>query len=253
MCDSAVAYNLPPPPDKSGILQWQHEKFSEIGWDYEKAVAKINTILPTFGIRETWRDDIIRNASQHWIAMAAIPEESVQRILEIGTFSGNTTALLAVLFPQSEIVTCDLPDDSQQYISTYGRLDIRKKYTLEQERERNITAKNITFIQKNSFLLPRYTQGEFDLIWIDGGHEYPDVAFDICNCFYMLSTHGIMLCDDIVIPDNMTKDSRNDTFNVFSPLVRDSIVNVKYIMKRLNVGIKQHLSGKMIAVVKKGI
>ncbi|MFT4302889.1 MAG: class I SAM-dependent methyltransferase [Desulfovibrio sp.] len=237
-------------PSETAIVS-QAARFEKMGWDYKKALEKTNAILPLLGIAGTFHENMYEGASQHWLALAAIVPEKVRRILEIGTFSGDTTAFLSALFPHAQIVTCDLPDDSQRYITSYGRQNPEKKRALEEQREKNLSAKNITFIQKNSFLLPQYISGTFDIIWMDGGHNYPDVAFDLCNSWHMLADDGILLCDDIFIPQPENTSKNHDSYNVFLPLIRDNIIDVNYMLKRLCVAPSPGLEGKMIAAVKK--
>ena len=209
------------------------------------------TLLPHLGIPGTFHEDMCENASQHWLALAAIAPEKVRRILEIGTFSGDTSAFLSALFPHAQIVTCDLPDDSPRYIASYGRQNAEKKLALEKKRQQNLAAENITFIQKNSFLLPGYISGPFDIIWMDGGHTYPDVAFDLCNAWHMLADDGILLCDDIYIPQQSDAAKNYDSYHVFAPLIQDNIIDVNYMAKRLCAAPSLELDGKMIAAVKK--
>lgn len=237
------------PSESAFILQ--AARFEKMGWDYKKAIERTNTILPLLGMAGPFHEDMCENASQHWLALAAVAPEKVRRILEIGTFSGDTAAFLSALYPHAQIVTCDLPDDSQRYISSYGRQNPDKKRTLEEQRAKNLKADNITFIQKNSFLLPQYISGPFDIIWMDGGHTYPDVAFDLCNSWYLLADDGILLCDDVFIPQPPDSSKNYDSYNVFSPLIRDNIIDVNYILKRLCVAPSPGLEGKMIAAVRK--
>lgn len=229
----------------------QTARFEKMGWDYQNALKKTNALLPQLGIPGTFHEDMCENASQHWLALAAIAPENVHRILEIGTFSGDTTAFLAALFPHAQIVTCDLPDDSPRYIASYGRQNAEKKLALEKKRQQNLKGANITFIQKNSFLLPGYVSGPFDIIWMDGGHTYPDVAFDLCNAWHLLADDGVLLCDDIYVPQPSVAAKNHDSYHVFTPLIQDNIIDVVYMAKRLCAAPSPDLDGKMIAAVKK--
>ena len=39
----------------------------------------------------------------------------------------------------------------------------------------------------------------FDLIWIDGDHNYPTASIDIANAVRLLSPNGVGICDDVYI------------------------------------------------------
>ena len=51
----------------------------------------------------------------------------------------------------------------------------------------NIKSNSISLISTNTlFLLDSLKdQKKFDIIWIDGGHLYPEIAWDICQSFYL--------------------------------------------------------------------
>ena len=40
--------------------------------------------------------------------------------------------------------------------------------------------------------------GPFDLIWVDGGHLYPEVAWDLAAAHHLCRDGGQLLCDDVI-------------------------------------------------------
>ena len=92
--------------------------------------------------------------SEHLIIFAALSKLSsdLNNILEIGTYDGRTSSILARLFPESNITTIDLKDDDPIFESTYNR----EMHLDEFIRTRNILInkhENIRFIQANSLYL----------------------------------------------------------------------------------------------------
>ena len=59
---------------------------------------------------------------------------------------------------------------------------------------------NVKFIEMNSLNLIEFTDS-FDLIWIDGDHDYPIASIDIANAVRLLSPNGIGICDDVYTKD----------------------------------------------------
>ena len=63
--------------------------------------------------------------------------------------------------------------------------------------KKNIDKDNIVFIEKNNFFLPSLgLPDKFDLIWMDGGHYYPAVAWDIMFAYNRLRSGGFMFMHD---------------------------------------------------------
>ena len=44
-----------------------------------------------------------------------------KNILEIGTYDGITTTLLATIFKNAKTYTVDLPDNDEMFLNTYNR------------------------------------------------------------------------------------------------------------------------------------
>lgn len=139
--------------------------------------------------------------SEHHVLFGAISAKfEVKRILEIGTFDGRGAAVLASLFPASQIETIDLPDCDPAFKNSYKRSSegVRQAF-IEHRNELLGRFDNIRSIQMNSVALTTEARASYDLIWIDGDHGYPVVAIDIMNAIRLLNPSGIALCDDVQI------------------------------------------------------
>ena len=174
--------------------------------------------------------------SEHLIIFAALSSTiNPKRILEIGTYDGKTAAILAYLFPNSEITTIDLRDDDSVFKSTYNRHFNLKHFS----KRRNAILKkfkNIKFIQCNSLELTlNNIFKKQDLIWVDGAHGYPTATIDITNSIRLLKKNGIFMCDDVWKNlrknDSMYKSNASyETLNAFSEL---KIIKTNFFRKRI--------------------
>jgi len=196
--------------------------FVAAGLDRKTAQALLTKVLSDMGIAGERSDDSM--ASVHWLLFACLAgKEKTTRILEIGTFTGETTAVIARLFPEAEIVTLDLPGDDPILRSTYQRLESAKFAAYEERLISNTSAPNVKLIRRNSFFVPEIVEGRFDLVWVDGGHLYPEIAWDLCNAYHLLRPGGVLMCDDVIPDSNGLRDS------YVSP---DSHAVLRYITER---------------------
>ncbi len=127
-----------------------------------------------------------------------------KKILEVGTFKGHTTFFLAKLFPDSVITTIDLPKDDPLFsTSNRQRIDPRKRGSLLHKDLNPIIKvkkiKNINEIKKNSCNLFNHKKVEYDLIWLDGSHSYPEISWDIFYGLQVLKKGGYLFVDDVFI------------------------------------------------------
>lgn len=138
--------------------------------------------------------------SVHWLVFACLRPQlgEAPRILEIGTFDGGFTRILSALYPGASIVTVDLPESDPILRSTYRRDDDAAFRHFTATRDANIGQPNVRFMQFNSAFLLDRLQGPFDAIWVDGGHLYPEVAWDIVAARHLVRGGGWILCDDVI-------------------------------------------------------
>ncbi len=147
--------------------------------------------------------------SVHWLVFACLVDACPQdaRILEIGTFDGEFTAILGRLFPAASISTVDLPETDPILRTTYNRAADANYRRFLAKRDANLARANITFLQINSAFLLDHLHAPFDLIWADGGHLYPEVAWDIAAAHHLCREGGFLLCDDVIpAPDGPRND-----------------------------------------------
>lgn len=192
--------------DPEKMRQVEDAKFAEAGVDREDALKVLSQHLPALGVEDYNSGENM--SSVHWLLFAALSrKQGFRRILEIGTFDGQTTALLSRLFPKAEIVTVDLPPSDPILAGTYSRDTPSAIESYERRLAVNTAAANIRVLRVNGFFLPSAIEGTFDLIWVDGGHLYPEVAWDLCNGWNHLNSGGVLMCDDVISHPRGTRDA----------------------------------------------
>lgn len=219
--------------DRDKIIESEKSKFSSLGFSEENGLLRLNSAL-----KQLNRGRFDRGMdSVHWLLFGCLSQtnEKMSRILEIGTAKGFGTRILSQLFKLSEIVTIDLPDDDPLTRSFYGRSKSNKFEQYVQTQRENTSASNVHLIKTNSFFLLDKVEGPFDLIWIDGGHLYPDVAWDICNAYHLCKKGGYILIDDVIPTkrDHITKLVSTDSSRVIDYIRKRANVDVTYFLKRI--------------------
>ena len=213
----------------------EKSKFASFGLDYERGSEKLDRLLKEIGRPLDSGDHSMR--SIHWLLFACLSEQSpipIKRILEIGTYDGETAFILSKLFPASEIVTVDLPDDDPIFHTSYARDDAQTVADFKARQKANLKASNIKFFGVNSFFLPGTIDGEFDLIWVDGGHLFPEVAWDICNAYRFCSPGGFIMVDDVITHPRGFRDAyvSPDSYQVLEYAAARTRGTLTYFLKR---------------------
>ena len=130
------------------------------------------------------------------------------RILEIGTFDGNTALNLAANTPGT-VTTVDLPDDwngelkydvPKDYINVTNPAKVGMQYRGSPEEQR------ITQVLADSAKLDwRNLGGQFDLIFVDGCHHYDYVKQDTENALAHLKNGGVLIWHDYGMIKDVSK------------------------------------------------
>ena len=177
-------------------------------------------------------------SSEHEILFSSIflsKKNKIFNILEIGTYDGANSFLLALIFEQSKIKTIDLESKNQDFKDSYNRKENFINFVLLRDniiKEKN----NIYFEEKNSLNLINSNQ-KYDLIWIDGAHGYPTVCVDIINSLRLINDDGIILCDDVYVDQPKDQDKVYKsiaTYETISALEKEKLIKFNLIYKRLD-------------------
>lgn len=175
--------------------------------------------------------------SEHLVLLGALSRGAGEpkEILEVGTYDGRTALILSHLFPSATITTIDLPPNDPVYGASYEVA--RSKEFVSRRNEYLGRNQRVKFVEINSLGLTRKQETRaYDLIWVDGDHDFPTVGIDLANAVRLLRPGGYLLCDDVVT----AKPSRSTTYlsdaahRTLTALWRaDLIEQPTYIYKRL--------------------
>jgi len=146
--------------------------------------------------------------------------------------------VLGKLFPCAEIVTIELPSTDPILSGSYdyARGGTSNLIAFEEKLLKNTSAPNIRVVRANSFFLPAVIEGEFDLVWIDGGHLYPEIAWDLCNAYHRVRKGGFLMCDDIIVHPRGIRDAyvSPDAHQVLQYLVARTGDHLELYLKRFS-------------------
>ncbi len=220
--------------DKKKILDFERLKFSSLNLDYDKSMDLLNSVIDKKEYDSNFD-------SVHWLLAAAFSLKSknnINRILEIGTYDGEFTKTLSRLFPNAEIVTIDLPEEDPILKKLYNRDNQKILSEYLKKQKNNTAAENIKSIKKNTFFLFDKIDplNKFDFIWVDGGHTYPDIAWDLSNSYYLLGENGVLMCDDTILHKNEYNNGyvSTDSREVLNYIAERSKVSIFHFLKRLD-------------------
>lgn len=215
------------------LEQDQNKIFANLGFDRLSAIKKLNVVL--LGLYGQNYNECIGMWSEHLVLFSALSEgkTKIENVLEIGTFNGETASILSRLFPDSKILTIDLPYDEILNVKMY-RYSTKNEKILRERRNNLSMAANVVFRECNSidFIL---NESKFDLIWIDGDHSYPTAAIDIANSLRLLADSGIIVCDDVYLnSDKFGGNGKSSaSFETLNVLKQSNLADYVLLNKRI--------------------
>lgn len=118
------------------------------------------------------------------------------RILEIGSWEGRSAILFMTLFGQCELTAADPWEDVPEFMGV-GMLmaEVEKRFDANTNAFQPYISKLKGYSKD---LLPGLqASGQlYDLIYVDGSHEYENVLFDAHGVWPLLKAGGIIIFDD---------------------------------------------------------
>ncbi len=207
--------------------------FDSLGLDRAEGQALLDRVRETVSGHATPPAESM--ASVHWLLFACIRLRSdLADVLEIGTFDGETAFLLSRIFEHSTVTTLDLPNDDPIFSSTYNRSEVAERQAFLARQAANTADGRIRLVLRNSFFLPATVSGPFDLVWVDGSHRYPEIAWDVCNAYHLTCPGGWLLVDDVMLHPKAYRDLDvgRDTFSVLRYLEGRIPEKITYFLKR---------------------
>ena len=144
----------------------------------------------------------------NWLTLTA--DQRISKILEVGSFEGRSACTMIDHFGQIGPLEVFCIDDWGGG-ADHGEFDMD---AVEQRFNRNIRraiggAPHAVKVQKYkgrsidmlAALLTSGHKGSFDLIFVDGSHEAPDVLGDLVMAYHLCAIGGLMICDDYLWSD----------------------------------------------------
>lgn len=129
-------------------------------------------------------------------------EVDAKKVIEIGTFNGNTTLNLALNLPDDgKVVTIDLPTEGDTSyaldISTTDHRNVTDRSGVGRQFRGHEAAKKIEQVLGDSATLDfSALDGPFDFAFIDGCHDYNYVKSDTDNVLRVMRKGGLVMWHD---------------------------------------------------------
>lgn len=115
-----------------------------------------------------------------------------KRIFEFGRCDGMTTAQLAASNPEAHIWTLDLPTPMKRTYETSNSAVSHDRWASMRVSDRitEILIDSTAFVPTDDMI------GTFDVVLIDGGHEWSEISADTENAMRMLKAGGLLIWHD---------------------------------------------------------
>lgn len=182
-------------------LQMLKDNWVDEPWYHEQIKDTFTYHVNGFTELQEHRDFVEKNGfgfgeRAFWWAWKIILDEivaDIPKLLEVGVYRGATLSLWRILKPVAEIYGITPLNTTGDYPDFDYRRDIALIHdTFNQERPKIIEALSSDTFALNS----AKTISPFDLIYLDGGHEYLTVVADLVNYSPMIKPGGFLVMDD---------------------------------------------------------
>ncbi|MGB9184639.1 MAG: class I SAM-dependent methyltransferase [Solirubrobacteraceae bacterium] len=167
-----------------------------------EAIPTVELVAVTGAI--TFQAQLATGSSRHGWSLGAAEQVVLQSIIsgreinnafEIGTFNGGTTRVLAeALPPDGRVVTMDLPQ--AEFDASQAPRDFRGENVGTAYRDSPAAGK-VTQILADSLIFDSSPHaGQYDLVLVDGGHEYVHGVADTRTALTLVAPNGVIVWDD---------------------------------------------------------
>jgi hypothetical protein len=112
--------------------------------------------------------------------------------LEIGSFEGRSTVFISQLKNTNSITAIDTWEGSDEH----KEISFKKVFENFKDNINYTNKSNINFFKETSDNFFSKNKKTYNLIYIDGSHEYSQVKRDLINSFNCLEKNGYIICDD---------------------------------------------------------
>ena len=219
--------------DTSKDIAYNEKLCKKIGFD----IPKIKSVLNKHGLN--YSEPLLE---WHFHIVASISNANKLKILEIGTLRGRMTNFIASVFPNSEVYTIDLPntDGFNQNLQPKNlsilKKDKEKIKKNQIEKKNNLNKNNIFYSEIDSFYLhSKFKENYFDLIFVDGDHNNPQVTIDLFQSYNLCKKGGCIIVDDVMMHSNFQKKHfpEQKIYLFLEKLVKKGLLDTSYFIKRI--------------------
>jgi SAM-dependent methyltransferase len=150
--------------------------------------------------------------------------EKKLQILEIGSYMGNSTIFFLKYLTNSKIICVDtfkggLEHQNNKYDFNYIYKSFKKNMKIFEKRYKLFKMESQKFFEKKR-------KKVFDIIYIDGSHEYKDVLMDAKESYKILKRNGFLIFDDYLF--NFNKKIKNP-INAINDFMVKNLRNFKIV------------------------
>lgn len=231
--------------DNIDLSNFNDYYFVELGVVKEAAIELFNVMARTIGLDGEDTDVICRPA---WCALKLSGFEP-KNILEYGTYKGYSAVFLAMLWPDAQVYTVDLPSTDPLY----------KKWQVGLESQtpllRNGTCPNITTILSNTMHIEQTVVKDlmFDLIFLDAQHINPTMSYDHLYCLGKLNSGGWLFSDDVIPPFDIANAKHNAVWETIKYINERQKDQFRFLLQRERSFVEDGRNGrrKYVAFIKR--
>lgn len=133
-------------------------------------------------------------ALERWVKEKSDKEQDELLILEIGSYHGESTAILAQF---GTVISIDLHGHPQDGFAHYEDIGQVSFQPFAQNMIRlGVMARRVHSVVSGSEFLDLWPKANFDVVFVDACHTYHAVIKDLVRVEYHLDINGILICDD---------------------------------------------------------
>ena len=178
------------------------------------------------------------NFTQQWFVQnipvwdKLVPRHKPRRILEIGSYEGRSACYFIETCAREQPIELHCIDSWQGGVEhdTAAMSDVEARFNHNIAVARSRAANKVNLVKHKSYSHPALAklivvnpEPSFDVIYIDGSHQAPDVLVDAVMAFQLLRVGGLMIFDDYLW--SMEKPGLQDPLNMPKPAI-DAFLNI---------------------------
>jgi predicted O-methyltransferase YrrM len=151
--------------------------------------ARFGSLHRSLGLRALKIEGFLGREQSVWFGRLLAANAAITRIIEVGFNAGHSSCVFLGAREDVTVVSFDL--------GAHGYVTRAKQYV-----DRTFPGRHTLVIGDSRETVPRYYAeqhtADFDLAFIDGGHDYDVARADLVNILPMISPSGLIIMDDLM-------------------------------------------------------